>query len=46
VLENVHYQFGFAGVGDVEFIAAIGQEFSLLPRVPLLVGDPAGEFFM
>lgn len=44
MLEDVHYQFGFAGVGDAQFIAAIEQRFSLLLRVSLFVGDPAGAF--
>ena len=42
MLEDFHHQFGFAGVGDAQFIAAVGQKFPLLPRVPLLFGDPAG----
>ena len=42
MLEDVHNQLGFVGVGNVQFIAAVGQGFSLLLRVPLFVGNPAG----
>ncbi|MBX9895402.1 MAG: hypothetical protein K2Y09_09515 [Nitrosomonas sp.] len=42
MFEDVHHQLGFADVGDAQFIAAIEQKFSLLLRVSLLFGDPAG----
>lgn len=42
MLEYIHDQFGFIGVGDAQFIAAAGQKFSFLLRVPLFIRNPAG----
>jgi hypothetical protein len=43
VAKDVHEQFAVVGVGDLEDVAAVFLEAALLPRVPLLGGDPSGR---
>ncbi len=42
IFEDVHDQFTGVAVGDVQFIAAVTESLTLLLRVPLFIGDPAG----
>lgn len=42
VLHDVHQQLAVVDAGDLEFGAAVVEEFALLLWMPALGGDPAG----